>query len=128
MRSVREYFVIAAEYLDYEPLIGITVVFQPEDMERNVHIKIIDDDIVEGDEQFLVQLSSNKDQRVCLKQSNTTTITILDNDSMQLIIADSDTFAIKNRSKTTNVGLLNKPYRIGLHISMSVVFRVVWLL
>ncbi len=62
------------------------MVFQPEDTERSIHIKIIDDDTVESDEQFLLQLSPNKDELVCLNRSNTAIITILDDDSMLLII------------------------------------------
>ena len=62
------------------------MVFQPEDTERSIHIKIIDDDIVEKDEQFLLQLSPNKDKHVCLNQSNIATITILDDDGMLLAI------------------------------------------
>ena len=80
--NLSESILIAAAYLDYEPLAGTTVVFQPEDTERIIHIKIIDDDIVESDEQFLLQLSPNRDEHVCLNQSNTATITILDDDSM----------------------------------------------
>ena len=62
------------------------MVFQPEDTERSFHLKIIDDDIVENDEQFLLQLSPNKDEHVCLNQSTIATITILDDDSMLLTI------------------------------------------
>ena len=60
------------------------MVFQPENTERSIHIKIINDDVVESDEQFLLQLSPNKDEHVCLNQSSTATITILDDDSMLL--------------------------------------------
>ena len=79
------------------------MVFQPEDTERSIHIKIINDDIVESDEQFLLQLSTNEDEHVCLKQSTTATINILDDDSMQLIIADSGIFAEQMHRTTTTI-------------------------
>ena len=82
--SQSENILIAAD-LDYESLAGTIVVFQPEDTDRTIHIKIINDDIVESDEQFQLQLSPNKDEHVCLNQSNTATITIQNDDGMSLL-------------------------------------------
>jgi hypothetical protein len=106
-------------------------VFQAEDTERSIHIKIIDDDTIESDEQFLLQLSPNKDERVCLNQSNTAIITILDDDSTLLIkLLLSTTFAIEKQ-----LGL--KPHGIVDLISFtenlililySILIKVVWLL
>lgn len=71
---------------DYELLSGTTVVFQPEDTERNIYITVVDDDVLEGDEQFLLQLLFPEDQLLlCHNQSTASdiaTVTIFNDDGI----------------------------------------------
>lgn len=68
-------------HLDYEPLPGNVVVLQPEEAEHNIHIKVVADDVLESDKQFLLELMAPEDQRVCPNQSGViSTITIKNDD------------------------------------------------
>uniref|UniRef100_A0AAY4AMM2 J domain-containing protein n=1 Tax=Denticeps clupeoides TaxID=299321 RepID=A0AAY4AMM2_9TELE len=81
---------------DYQFTEGV-IVFKPGEMEKEIHIEIIDDDIFEEDENFLVHLTNVKvlsegsgvitqpgnnhvDALVCLGIPSTATVTIFDDD------------------------------------------------
>ena len=82
---IYQYTNLITAQLDYEPITGVSVVFQPEDTEHIINIQIVSDGVLENDEQFLLELTLSDDQHLCHNQSTTqdiVTVTVLNDDGM----------------------------------------------
>ena len=67
---------------------GLQVTFtsgSPDDAQQSVVIAIIDDDVLEGDHDFTVQLVSTDPSSVMIGAQSDTTVTIIDDEGIDLI-------------------------------------------
>jgi len=63
---------------DFESVVT-TVTFQPEDTEKTINVKIVNDEVLEGEEMFSATLTST-DKNAIVSTQDTVKITIIDQD------------------------------------------------